>query len=64
MTERYKYYEDLLKKNNQLNNIIETLEKHLLKTYDENRNTQNYVHIAMQSMWIYNYIQELKGEDK
>ena len=47
-----------------LNNIIEKLEKHLLKTYEEWKDTETNYDIAMESMYIYNYIQQLKKENK
>lgn len=45
-------------------NILDTLEKHLLETYKENMDSasEKLWAIANQSMYIYNYIQELKGD--
>ena len=47
-------------------NILDTLEKHLLDNYKENMDSvsEKLWTIANQSMYIYNYIQELKGSDK
>ena len=47
-------------------NIIDKLEKILKETYKENMDSasEKLWAIANQSMYIYNYIQELKGSDK
>ena len=44
--------------------MIDTLEKHLLEVYENWKDSEVNYEIAMQSMYIYNFIQELKGDKK
>ena len=55
-----------IREKDKLITIIKKLEEHLLKMYEEYKDSEceeNYT-VAMQCMYIYNYIQELKGSDK
>ena len=44
--------------------ILKTLEEHLLEVYNEWKDSEANYEVANQSMYIYNYIQELKGDKK
>lgn len=60
--------EQLNEKNKEIDkykNILSTLEHHLKQEYKDNMDTasEKCWTIAMQSMYIYNYIQELKESD-